>query len=361
MDYLKINGSMGEGGGSILRLSAAFSVLFNQPIHIINIRANRSKPGLRLQHLVGLLALKELSGGSISSVNVGTMELKFTPGNGFKSEIDVQIRTAGSIALLAQTIQTASINASIKTESEQVLIHVNGGGTFGLGAPDPYYLNGVTYRYFKRMGYECNITVNKNGFYPKGGATTDLYFKPLKDPSKELKPLIIHKPGNLVKIAGNIVASDRLRKPKVAERIKKTIIAELMKSIMNNSTQYDICTQYVRTLNAGVGLSIWAEFDSGAVLSSGTVLGKRGVSSETIGEKAVKLLQRDMNSGATVGSHLADQIIPLLYICDRTSSITVPLLTPHMQTNIELLNLFGKREYQLEKIGSGNAYKFEYL
>ena len=56
-NYLEIDGSLGEGGGAILRLSAAYSVLFKIPITIKNIRANRPKPGLRLQHLLGLKTL----------------------------------------------------------------------------------------------------------------------------------------------------------------------------------------------------------------------------------------------------------------------------------------------------------------
>ena len=56
-DFLEIDGSFGEGGGAILRLSAGYSVLFNKPLRIKNIRANRPKPGLRLQHLLGLKPL----------------------------------------------------------------------------------------------------------------------------------------------------------------------------------------------------------------------------------------------------------------------------------------------------------------
>ena len=59
-NILEIDGSFGEGGGAILRIAAGFSYLFNQPIQIKNIRANRPKPGLRMQHLMGLKALTEL-------------------------------------------------------------------------------------------------------------------------------------------------------------------------------------------------------------------------------------------------------------------------------------------------------------
>lgn len=41
-------------GGQILRISLALSVLYKIPIHVLNIRANRSKPGLMAQHLKGI-------------------------------------------------------------------------------------------------------------------------------------------------------------------------------------------------------------------------------------------------------------------------------------------------------------------
>lgn len=367
---LEIDGMMGEGGGSILRLSAGFSIIFNQPISIKNIRKNRRNPGLRMQHLIGLLALKEISNGLLSNVNIGSTELKFTPGDQFNTDIQTEIKTAGSIGLLAQTIQIASIKSPLNTP---IRVNVKGGGTFGLGAPDPYYLNDVTFNYFRKMGYDCQIKILKNGFYPKGGANAELLFKSLKDPFSQLKPLNIIKLGDITKIGGNIVVSANLKKPKVADRIENRV-KDLLKTqkilvpnLEENGTEtvvleqhhFDIKITYVSSLNPGVGLNIWAEFESGAILGSGTVLGKRGVSSEEVGQIAVQKLLDQISSGATVDEFLADQIIPLLYLCKEKSTIIVPKITSHMQTNIKLLNLFGKRQYRIEPLG--NAWKFEYL
>ncbi|MCP4761070.1 MAG: RNA 3'-terminal phosphate cyclase [archaeon] len=369
MNFLEIDGNMGEGGGAILRLSAGFSVLFNKPIHIKNIRAGRSKPGLRLQHMLGLLALKEITDGSLSDIEVGTTELKFSPGDDFKSQIDVNIRTAGSIALLSQTIQTAAIKSDL---NKGLIVNVNGGGTFGLGAPDPYYLNDVTYRYFEKMGYSCKINVLKNGYYPKGGAAAVLRFSSLADPINELKPLNINKIGDLVRIGGNIIVSDALKKPRVGERIHNGIVTGLigknieipdyedntLGNLKCEKKHFEINLEYVKALNPGVGLSIWAEFDSGIILSSGTILGKRGVSSEKVADTAVISLLKQIKSGATVDEYLADQIIPLLYLCRESSCIIVPRITTHMQTNIDLLNMFGKRKYLTKKLGK--AWRFKY-
>jgi RNA 3'-terminal phosphate cyclase (ATP) len=48
---IQIDGSRGEGGGQILRSSLALSLITGKAFSMVNIRARRIKPGLRLQHL----------------------------------------------------------------------------------------------------------------------------------------------------------------------------------------------------------------------------------------------------------------------------------------------------------------------
>ncbi|MFW9906109.1 MAG: RNA 3'-terminal phosphate cyclase, partial [Candidatus Thorarchaeota archaeon] len=59
------DGSIGEGGGSILRIVTSLALVRQEPVKIINIRKNRPKPGLQTQHLVGLRALAEFCGGEL--------------------------------------------------------------------------------------------------------------------------------------------------------------------------------------------------------------------------------------------------------------------------------------------------------
>ena len=60
---IEIDGSIGEGGGQILRTSVALSALTLKPIIVKNIRAKRDKPGLRNQHVT---AIKEVAAGRCS-------------------------------------------------------------------------------------------------------------------------------------------------------------------------------------------------------------------------------------------------------------------------------------------------------
>ena len=54
MNFLKINGAHGEGGGQIVRSAITLSCITNQPIHLENIRKNRKNEGLKPQHLTAI-------------------------------------------------------------------------------------------------------------------------------------------------------------------------------------------------------------------------------------------------------------------------------------------------------------------
>ena len=69
---LEFDGSEGEGGGAILRLASAFATILQEQVRIINIRKKRPKPGLKTQHLIGLNALAEFSGGKLEGAKLGS-------------------------------------------------------------------------------------------------------------------------------------------------------------------------------------------------------------------------------------------------------------------------------------------------
>ncbi len=126
--------------------------------------------------------------------------------------------------------------------------------------------------------------------------------------------------------------------------------------ISEEEVQIDLL--YERTLNPGVGLSIWAHFDH-TVIGTGTLLGKQGVPSEKVGKNAVDQLIHETVNSATVDSYAADQLIPLMVMCPYESKILVREVTPHLKTNIDLLQQFHPRKYILEKEGDswGLQYK----
>ncbi|KAF6038512.1 RTCA [Bugula neritina] len=76
---LEIAGNIMEGGGQILRNSSALSCILHKPIRIVSIRANRSKPGLRPQHLCGFKLIGEMCKAEMSGDVVDSCTVELSP------------------------------------------------------------------------------------------------------------------------------------------------------------------------------------------------------------------------------------------------------------------------------------------
>lgn len=325
---ITIDGSEKHGGGSILRLAAAFSVLTQKPIRVINIRAGRPQPGLKAQHLVGLNALAELCGATLKGAKLGSMEIEFIPGEIKEREIDIEIPTAGSIALVLQPLILASVFAKHK-----IKIKIKGGATYGKWAPPIDFLQNVTFRLLDKMGYEINLSVGRYGFYPKGGAEVNVTI----NPAKSLKPLVIEEQGEIESVKGISVASEYLRKARVAERQ-----AEAFKRKMEG----DIDIQYVDTLSPGSCLTAWVETEN--TILGNDEIGERGVRAETIGEKVALNLMKEIGCGATLDSFTADQLIPFLALT-KGSVIKIPRVTGHVESSLWLVEKFFGKKFNIKK------------
>ena len=77
---LIIDGSLGEGGGQILRTSLALSLVTQTPFHLKNVRAKRSKPGLQPQHLMSVRAAAQIGQASEVALDNAQYQLEVEPG-----------------------------------------------------------------------------------------------------------------------------------------------------------------------------------------------------------------------------------------------------------------------------------------
>ncbi|OLS13439.1 MAG: RNA 3'-phosphate cyclase [Promethearchaeota archaeon CR_4] len=245
-----------------------------------------------------------------------------------KDHVDLSIATAGSVGLVLQVLQIACLHA----KRHQIAVNINGGGTYGTGAPSTSYVKNVTFPVFTLMGYQINVEVPKHGFYPKGGAQAHATF----NVPANLQNIYLEEREDLTRISGVITIHNSLRNPRVGERIAE----QVKKYLAITQTPIEIEIQYTSALSVGVGVDLWAEFSSGTRLGSGTILGERGVSSEKVGQKAARELGNILGGGSTVDSFLSDQILPLMAACPEPCVIITPALTLHAKTNIEILRMF---------------------
>ena len=340
---IEIDGSVGEGGGSILRVAAGICTFTGKALKIRNIRKNRNPPGLKLQHLLGITTLKEITNGILEGVTIGSTEIYFKPGTAWKSKYNIKIDTAGSIGLLTQTLQYALLGAP----SGQYIFEVEGGGTYGKGAPDPYLLNHTTFQLFRDLGYEIRINIEREGFYPKGGARGKIVIRvPEKTTSFNLETK-----GEAKKVGTRICVSSQLKNKRVAERIEKSIKKETQQ--LNIENIHSIIFDYVETRSPGVGLSGFIEYDNRTVKGTGMFLGDIKLSSEDLAHQYYESLKKNYLEQAAVDVWTSDQLIPIMPVCESQSSFTVAEITSHTKTNIQIVESLFECKYSIEKHPNG--------
>jgi len=191
--------------------------------------------------------------------------------------------------------------------------------------------------------------VIKHGFYPKGGGEAIITIIPS---SSSYKNLILEERGELEGIEGHIHVENRLKKPQVAERIRSGILKNI-KPYLTRSNEVHITTKYHESLSVGVGVDIWCKYSSGSILGIGTTLGKRGVSSEKVGNLAANKLNSLLESFETVDEYASDQILPLLFVARNPSKFVIRAKTMHFLTNLELLKGFFNRDFTIKKVEKG--------
>ncbi|MHA1684362.1 MAG: RNA 3'-terminal phosphate cyclase [Promethearchaeota archaeon] len=343
MELIEIDGRMGEGGGSILRLSAALAIIFQKVVRITNIRANRKVPGLRAQHLMGLQALMSLSHGVLEGAKVQSTEVTFKPGRIEPATIDIKIGTAGSIGLLFQILSIAAAGCTFE-EGEAIRVNVEGGATVGKWAPATSYITNVLIPHLERMGLKSKLEVTKHGFYPKGGAKATITITK----TKELAGLKLDERGSITGFGGESIAANHLKRANVASRQSKAFKKNIIRDFSGVPVNVD--EKYVECLNPGSGLTTWVTTDAGCIISSGSIVGERGLSSEKIGSIAARDLKNILqgNKSSTVDAFTSDQLIPFMMLSKEESIIVAPEFSKHAKTNMMVFEKFKEREHEVK-------------
>ena len=104
---IQIDGSIGEGGGQILRTALSLSMITGIPFELVNIRAGRKKSGLMRQHLVCVQASQRISNAVVKGAELHSQKLYFQPQLVQAGKYDFQIGSAGSTILVLQTLLPA--------------------------------------------------------------------------------------------------------------------------------------------------------------------------------------------------------------------------------------------------------------
>lgn len=159
---IEIDGSYLEGGGQILRISTALSVILGKPIHVVKIRAGRKDGGLKPQHLTGIELLGRISRAKLVGAEIKSTRIEFDPVTLESGEFVADTKTAGSVCLMMQNSIPCLIFAKDTCE-----LHLRG-GTNASNSPPIEYFQLVFLPMANRFGMNIEIELKRRGFYPKG-------------------------------------------------------------------------------------------------------------------------------------------------------------------------------------------------
>ncbi|DBA00156.1 TPA: hypothetical protein N0F65_000479 [Lagenidium giganteum] len=181
-DCVSVDGADGEGGGQVLRMSMALATVLRKNMHVHSIRAKRSVPGLRNQHvcsiqLVGNIGGGELTGGHLSSTAISyAANGKTLTGGSFIGDA----KTAGSVSLMIQAALPALL---FSAKSSTVTLR---GGTDVDFSPPIEFMRGPFRQLLAGFGAAFDIAVKKRGFFPEGGGEVELQAQHIQQPLKAL-------------------------------------------------------------------------------------------------------------------------------------------------------------------------------
>ena len=306
----RIDGNILEGGGQILRMSVAFSSLLNIPIKIDQIRAGRSKPGLKAQHMTGIKLIQKISNAQVQNCDLNSTSIEFIPTIIPKDnevlEFSADIGTAGAITLLCQISLPCLLFAS--TESE-IYLHLKGGTNVGM-APQIEYYNYVFKPNLHRFGVSFIVDEGnmRKGFFPKGGGSIKVKIPPRRQ--RHLNPINLEDPGDISKITIFSSVSGVLPIKMAHEMVKG--VKNVLMNEMPNFDKINFVVDVKKEQNAfgnGSSIVIVAETTTGCILG-GSGLGSPKEQAFSVGEMAAKeLLHSVLSKGK-----LINKIIPFIFV-----------------------------------------------
>ncbi|HEV3387024.1 MAG TPA: RNA 3'-terminal phosphate cyclase [Gemmata sp.] len=324
---IELDGSEGEGGGQILRSALTLSILTGRPFKLINIRANRAKPGLQPQHLMCVRAANTICNGNYKGGSIGSAVLYFEPGSVKPGKYTFSIGTAGATSLVLHTIY---LPLALRCElSSEIIIT---GGTHNQHAPCYHFLETTWAAYLTRLGIKVELEMIRPGFYPRGGGE----IRAIIHPCAQVHGLALTNKVEM-STAGGFSAYAGL--PGSVGRKQARRMSVRLKS---QGIESHIPIEEWEAANPGTVAAIIFRQSPVPTLFFG--LGEKGKPAEAVADDAADEAIAFRNANCPVDPHSADQLLLPLAFGPDASEYRTSQVTRHLTTNIEIVRKFVARE-----------------
>jgi RNA 3'-terminal phosphate cyclase (ATP) len=331
---VEIDGSMGEGGGQVLRSSLTLAALTGRPVRLFNIRSRRPRPGLQPQHLMSVKAAAAICAAEVEGAALHSQGLEFSPGAVRSGEYRFDIGTAGATSLVIQTVFLPLALAGAGPSEVTVI-----GGTHVPHSPSFHYLALNWLPTVGRLGCDAELDMLLAGFYPQGGGEVRAAIRPVE----RVAPLELPERGALKRITG--ISAVANLDTGIAERQRKKAFDRLK----SKHSKVDIEVVELPARTRGTMLLLLAEFrHSTACYFSLGALGKRA---EQVADEACLWMERFLAGTGAIDEYLADQLLLPLAFADGPSRFRTAQVTEHLRTNAAVIEAFGAATITIEKDG----------
>ena len=326
MDFLKINGGYGEGGGQIIRSAIILSCITKKPIHLENIRKNRKISGLRPQHLTAINILQKIANAKIIGAKIGSTELKFIPGGIKNLDLIEDIGTAGSIPLILQVLVPV-----VAISKKQLDLKIKG-GTDVLWSPTIDYTQYVLKEAYSRMGINFEFELIKRGYYPKGGGEIKLKVYP-----SDIKSITFSK--RKTKNIKLICSFSKLTKEEIENKVN-----EITRKLTKANYVVDVEIKYEEALDSGATLLIYS-IDDYSIMGIDAVYNNKTCEFD--------LDVDDFLKNYSIDDNLADMlVVPASLGCEKII-FPVNKITKHLETNLFVTSKITGCKYGIGKTSNG--------
>lgn len=330
---ITIDGSEGEGGGQVLRYSAALSLLTGEPFTITNIRGGRKKPGMMRQHVTALEAACVIGNAEATGLAMGSDTLTFRPGSVTPGEYHFAVGTAGSTAMV---LQAALVPLLLADGPSRLVIE---GGTHATHAPPFEFVEKTYLPIIAMMGPQVAIKLERHGFYPRGGGRIVVEIEP-----SGLRSIECLERGELRSTHAEAIVTG------VPFDVAERELAAARKVLSDWSEDTFTTRQLSADEGPGNAILIEAAFDNVTEILSG--IGKIGVPAERVGKTAAKRMAGYLKSGAFAGPYLQDQLL-LPFAIARGGAFTTVKLSLHTKTAMDLIQRFTGTGFKREETANG--------
>ena len=326
---IEIDASMGEGGGQIVRTSLALAMCSGTAVSLHNIRAHRDNPGLRAQHLAAVRAAAAICTAQVAGDATASRALSFRPGPIRPGHYEIDVGTAGSTMLVFQTI---FLPLALCSRPSEILLR---GGTHNPRAPTFEFMRHAYLPLLERLGFKARLTLERHGFFPKGGGIVRASIEPFRD----ARALELMERGSIRTCTARAVLSQ------LPEHIAQRELGVLRERL---HLPPESCVADVVDAH-GTGNALSVRIDCTHVTTVFDGFGMRGVPAEKVAGDVADEVQQYLQANVAVDRYLADQIVLPLALAAGGRFSTLPP-SGHTQTNAAVIQRFLPVDYEANEI-----------